>query len=319
MRSTKLMDRLREAIRVRHYSRRTEKAYARWVREFILFHDKRHPESLDRLHVESFLTHLAVDRQVSASTQNQALSALIFLYRNVLQTEFEWVQDVVRAKRPKNVPVVLSRQEIGRLFQHITGTPLLACQIMYGSGLRLMECLRLRVQDLDFSQRTFRVRGGKGGKDRVTILPDDLRNALSEQLIKARRLYQQDLSQGVAGTFVPPSLGRKYPNAGREWAWQYLLPASRLSVDPRTHVQRRHHFGEQQVQRRLKRAVTEAGVQKRATCHTLRHSFATHLLEDGADIRTIQELLGHQDVKTTMIYTHVTRRGALGVRSPLDR
>ncbi len=319
MSEPKLLDQLRLAIRSRRYSHRTEQAYVRWVRQFINYHEQRHPEALDRHHVENFLSHLAIDRKVAASTQNQALNAIVFFYRYVLERKLEWLKDVVRAKRPRSLPVVLSRDEVRAVLDRLQGPHHLAACLMYGAGLRLMECLRLRVKDIDFQQRIVFVRRGKGGKDRSTVLPDGLVQPLQQQLNRAARIHQSDLLAGCGAVYLPTALARKYPNAPTEWIWQWLFPSRVRSVDPRSGHERRHHLHEASLQKAVKRAVSAAGIDKRATCHTLRHSFATHLLEDGADIRTIQELLGHKDVKTTMVYTHVTRRGALGVRSPLDR
>jgi len=315
----KLLDQLRLAIRSRRYSHRTEQAYVRWVKQFINYNGRRHPRELDRRHVENFLSYLAVDRKVAASTQNQALNAIVFLYRYVLERKLEWLKDVVRAKRPRRLPAVLSRDEVRALLDRLRGEHRLAASLMYGAGLRLMECLRLRVKDIDFQQRIVFVRHGKGGKDRTTVLPDGLVQPLREQLNRAARLHQTDLLAGFGSVHMPSALARKYPKAPAEWIWQWVFPSRVRSTDPRSGHEARHHLHQASLQKAIKRAASAAGIDKRATCHTLRHSFATHLLEDGADIRTIQELLGHKDVKTTMIYTHVTRRGALGVRSPLDR
>ena len=315
----KLLDRVREAIRTRHYSRRTEEAYVGWIRRFILHHNKKHPAAMGADEVNAFLSHLAVAQNVSASTQAQALSALVFLYRHVLDDPLPWLDAIVRATRPARLPVVLSRAEVGALLSRIHGPERLVASVLYGGGLRLLQALRLRVKDVDFGANLLAVRQGKGDKDRRTMLPESLRSALREQIAEVRRIHRQDLANGLGDVWLPEALSRKYPGAGRELAWQYVFPASRISIDPREGVRRRHHLDESAVQRAMKSAVRAAEIHKQAGCHTLRHSFATHLLEDGYDIRTIQELLGHADVKTTMIYTHVLQRaGGRGVRSPMD-
>ncbi len=300
-------------------SLRTEEAYAGWVRRFILANDRRHPRELGARHVESFLTHLATREQVSASTQSQALSALLFLYREVLQQELPWMEEIRRAKRPERLPVVLNRGEVAALLSEMSGVTWLMASLLYGSGLRLMECLRLRVQDIDFLRREITVRHGKGGKDRRTMLPAMLIEPLQAQLAEAKRIHARDLAAGFGEVWLPDALARKYTHAAREWAWQYVFPATTRSTDPRSGMTRRHHLDESVLQRAVKNAARRAGIAKPATCHTLRHSFATHLLEEGYDIRTIQELLGHKDVSTTQIYTHVLNRGGRGVFSPLDR
>jgi integron integrase len=298
---------------------RSEEAYLGWVRRFVLANGKRHPRDMGAREVERFLTRLAPEGHVSASTQNQALSALLFLYREVLQQELPWVDNVRRAKRPKRLPVVLAREEVAALLTELHGVPWLMACLLYGAGLRLMECVRLRVQDVDFARREIIVRRGKGDKDRRTMLPVMAVEALQNQMAEARRVHQRDLDAGFGAVWLPDALARKYPGAAREWGWQYVFPASARSVDPRTGATHRHHLDETVLQRAVKRAVRAAGISKPATCHTLRHSFATHLLEAGHDIRTIQELLGHKDVATTQIYTHVLNRGGNGVLSPLDR
>jgi integron integrase len=315
----RLLDRLRRIIRTKHYSIRTEEAYVGWARRFILFHGRRDPREMGGREVAHFLTHLAVDRRVSASTQNQALNALVFLYRHVLQIELELPIDAVRAKRPKRLPTVLSKEEAMCVLAAMTGTHQLMAKLLYGSGLRLMECVRLRVKDLEFPQRMIVVRSGKGMKDRVTVLPDALSEPLKQQMWHVKLVHQQDLLEGHGGVYLPHALERKYPNASREWGWQYVFPAKALSTDPRSGVERRHHVNENSLQKAVKQAAKLAGIEKPVSCHTFRHSFATHLLEAGHDIRTVQELLGHKDVKTTMIYTHVLNRGGLAVRSPLDK
>lgn len=314
----RLLDRVRERLRLKHYSIRTEHQYVQWVRRFILFHGKRHPAEMGAKEVEAFLTHLAVQGQVAAATQNQALSALLFLYREVLGQDLPWLDQVVRAKRPARLPVVLSRQEVGRVLEHMDGVYGLMARLLYGTGMRLMECVRLRVKDVDFERGEILVRDGKGAKDRVTMLPLSLVPLLQAHLQKRRRVYELDREQGMATVYLPDALERKYPNAAAEWGWQYIFVAGSYSVDPRSGQKRRHHLDEKLLQRAMKRAVQAAGIAKLATPHTLRHSFATHLLESGYDIRTVQELLGHKDVATTMIYTHVLNKGGRGVVSPLD-
>ena len=315
----KLLDQVRDKIRVKHYSIRTETQYVQWIKRFILFHDKRHPLDMDAVEVEAFLTYLAVEGSVSASTQNQALSALLFLYREVLSINLPWMETMVRAKKPQRLPVVMTRAEVTLVLERMEGNYGLMARLLYGTGMRLMECCRLRVKDVDFGQREILVRDGKGGKDRVTMLPETLIRAMQEHLAKRRLLYEDDLAKGMAGVFLPDALARKYPNAAAEWAWQYVYPSGSYSVDPRSGRERRHHIDEKLLQRAVKKAVALSGITKLATPHTFRHSFATHLLESGYDIRTVQELLGHSDVSTTMIYTHVLNKGGKGVVSPLDR
>ena len=314
----KLLDQVRDAIRLRHYSIRTEQVYVEWIKRFILFHKKRHPREMAEAEVRAFLTHLARVGNVAASTQNQALSALLFLYKEVLKQEIGWLGNVERAKRPPKVPVVLSQTEVRKIFSKLTGTEKLMAGLLYGSGLRLMECLRLRVKDIDFAYVQIMVRDGKGGKDRVTMLPVNLATPLQKHLARIKLQHEQDLIDGFGTVHLPFALARKFPNAEREWTWQYVFPSSRISIDPRSGKQQRHHMSEATLQTALKAAVRASGINKLATCHTLRHSFATHLLERGYDIRTVQELLGHKDVSTTMIYTHVLNRPGIGVKSPLD-
>jgi integron integrase len=314
----KLLDRLRHACRVRHYSIRTEDAYHDWCRRFILFHGTRHPADMGAAEINQFLTHLAVDGNVSASTQNQAFSALLFLYKVVLEADPGAIAGVVRASRPKRLPVVLTRDEVRRVLAELADPYRLMARLMYGSGLRLLECLRLRVKDLDFTRRELTVREGKGDKDRVTMLPESLEPDLHEHLRKVRRLHENDVADGFGRVYLPHALAAKLPHATTEWKWQYVFPSDRMSVDPRAGVKRRHHAHESTLSREITEAVRRSGVGKRATSHSLRHSFATHLLEAGYDIRTVQELLGHDDVSTTMIYTHVLNRGGRAVKSPLD-
>lgn len=317
-RPVRLLEVVRGRLRLRHYSLRTEEAYIGWIRRFIQFHGRRHPREMGAPEVEAFLTHLAVEGQVSPSTQNQALSALLFLYKEALGTDLPWLKDVHRAKRRQRLPVVLTVREVQAVFEQMRGKPLLMAQLLYGSGLRLMECLRLRMKDVDFERREILVRDGKGGKDRVTMLPDTVTPALKAQVEEVRSLHVADLAVGGGDVYLPYALARKYPNAGRELGWQYIFPSRKLSTDPRSGAVRRHHLDEKTLQRAFKQAVRDCGISKLATPHTLRHSFATHLLQGGYDIRTVQELLGHEDVSTTMIYTHVLNRGGKGVRSPLD-
>lgn len=314
----KLLDRVRDVIRRKHYSFRTEQIYTDWIRRFILFHGKRHPSEMAETEVTQFLTHLAREGKVAASTQNQALSSLLFLYKKVLKQEIGWLDQVERAKRPARLPVVLTRDEVQRLFQHLHGPHRLMAGLLYGSGLRLMECIRLRVKDVDFGYANVVVRDGKGAKDRVTMLPVNLAQALERHLQKVKAQHEEDLEAGLGSVCLPTALERKYPNAQREWSWQYIFPSSRISKDPRSQEKRRHHVEEGALQSAVKNAARASGISKPATCHSLRHSFATHLLENGYDIRTVQELLGHKDVSTTMIYTHVLNKPGLGVKSPLD-
>jgi len=315
----RLLDQVRDAIRLRHLSRRTEEAYVHWIKRFIFFHSKRHPREMGEKEVADFLSALAVQGDVSASTQNQALNALLFLYRNVLKVELGWLEDVVRAKKPRRLPVVLTREEVAQLFGVLNGPPRLMATLLYGAGLRLMECCRLRVKDVDFGGQRLLVRAGKGNKDRVTILPRALQPELATHIEAVRRQHQADLARDAGWVEMPGALGRKYPNAGREWPWQWVFPATRTYLHRETGQVRRHHLHESVIQKAVRAAVRRAGIPKPATCHTLRHSFATHLLEDGYDIRTVQELLGHKDVATTQIYTHVLNRGPGAVHSPADR
>jgi integron integrase len=318
-RPKKLLDQLRDTLRRKHYSIRTEQAYTSWVRRFILFHGKRHPRTMGGEEVTAFLTHLAVERKVAASTQNQALSALIFFYRHVLDQDLELPSDLVRAKQPKRLPTVLSRDEVQRVLLAMSGVYRLMAQLLYGAGLRVMECVRLRVKDVDFELNEIVVREGKGAKDRVTMLPQRLIPELQAHMSRVRMIHQQDLDAGYGEVYLPYALAVKYPGAAKAWGWQYIFPSNRLSEDPRAHVVRRHHLDPSTLQRAVKKAARLAGIHKHISCHTFRHSFATHLLEAGYDIRTVQDLLGHKDVRTTMIYTHVLNRGGLAVRSPLDQ
>lgn len=314
----RLLEATRQVLRRLHYSRRTEEAYILWIRKFIYWSGKRHPGMLGATEVSAFLSHLAVERNVAAATQNQALSALVFLYRQVLEKDLPWLDDMVRAKRPVRLPVVLSREEVSALLGQLQGTHWLMASLLYGAGLRLMECLRLRVKDVDFAYRQILVRDGKGGKDRVSMLPEGSLQALQKQLGHAKRLHEFDLREGFGETHLPYALARKYPKAGFEWGWQYVFPSTKRSADPEDGAIRRHHLDQSVLSRALKEAKRRAGLTKHISSHVLRHSFATHLLQSGYDIRTVQELLGHSDVKTTMIYTHVLNRGGRGVRSPLD-
>ena len=314
----RLLIRVRDIIRLKHYSIRTEQAYTDWVKRFILFHKKRHPAEMGAVEVEQFLTHLAVKGGVAASTQNQAKSALLFLYRDVLEIELPWLDHVAKAKDGKRIPVVLTVLETQRLMDELDGTAGLIARLLYGSGMRVMEGVRLRVKDVDFERRELIVREGKGNKDRVTMLPQTLVEPLQQHLLRVKSLHEKDLAAGFGDVYLPFALSRKYPSAGREWHWQYVFPAAKRSIDPRSDVERRHHVTDQTVQRAVRQAARDARINKPVTPHTLRHSFATHLLQSGYDIRTVQELLGHKDVQTTMIYTHVLNRGGRGVVSPLD-
>jgi len=319
MPAPKLLDQVRERIRVRHYSLRTEDAYLHWIRRFIFFHGKRHPREMGGPEVEAFLSHLATEGRVAASTQNQALSALLFLYRDVLKVELPWLDGVVRAKRSQRVPVVLTENEVRGLLARLDGTKWLVASLLYGTGMRLLEGLRLRVKDVDFERKEITVRDGKGAKDRRTMLSDQLLEPLGTHLAKVRALHEQDLVGGFGDVHLPFALARKYPKAGRSWPWQYVFPSGRRSADPLDGVIRRHHLDEKIIQRAVSAAGRAAGIAKPVSPHVLRHSFATHVLAAGYDIRTVQELLGHSDVSTTMIYTHVLNKGGRGVTSPLDR
>lgn len=315
----RLLEVVRRRLRAKRYSSRTEAIYLAWIRRFILANDKRHPRDLGAPELERFLSGLAVQGQVAASTQNQALSAILFLYREVLDIQLPWMENVTRAKRPQRVPTVLSRDEVQRMLAQMDGRPWLLASILYGSGLRLMECLRLRVKDVDFARNEITVRGGKGAKDRRTVLPASLVEPLQREVDRARCLHQGDLEAGFGEALLPNALARKYPNAAKEFGWQFVFPSKQRSIDPRSAVERRHHFDDGVLSRALKQACRRAGIVKPVSAHTLRHSFATHLIEIGYDIRTVQELLGHSNVATTQIYTHVLNRGAGGVVSPLDR
>lgn len=317
--NSKLLGRMRDDIRRRHYSIRTEQAYLDWARRYILFHGKRHPNDLGEAEITTFLNHLAVERNVAASTQNQALNALLFLYKQTLGREEVHLDNLTRAKRPERLPSVFERDEVERLIGQLEGTHQLIAALLYGAGLRLIECLRLRIQDIEFGRNQIIVRSGKGAKDRVTLLPPALVEPIRKQMAVAKALHAGDLAEGKGEVYLPYALEKKYPNAARQWGWQYLFPAPDTAIDPRSGKTRRHHFGESSVQRAVKKAVKAARIDKHGSCHTLRHSFATHLLEDGYDIRTVQELLGHKDVRTTMIYTHVMNKGPMGVKSPLTK
>lgn len=314
----RLLPRVYDALRARHYSRRTEEAYVGWIKRFIFFNGKRHPSSMGGDEVNAFLTSLAVDDNVSAPTQNQALCALLFLYREVLREPLPWMDELIRARRPFRVPVVLTAEEVKKLLDHLSGTTRLIAVLLYGSGLRLLECLQLRVKDVNFARHEIFVRDTKGKRDRITTLPRSAEEPLQEHLVNARALHERDLAAGAGYVQTPTALARKIPSAPREWLWQWVFPAKTRWRDERTGLDYRHHLHETVMQRAIRAAAIEAGFDKRVTCHTLRHSFATHLLERGQDIRTVQELLGHRDVATTMIYTHVLRLGAKGVRSPAD-
>lgn len=318
MSKPRLLEQTRQVLRTFHYSVRTEENYIQWIRRFIFFHNKRHPKDMGEKEVRAFLTHLAVDKHVAASTQNQALSAILFLYKRVLGMKLDWIDDVVRAKRPKKLPVVLSKDETMKILDAMRGTNALIAKLLYGTGMRLMEVMRLRVHDIDFSNNQIVVRSGKGNKDRYTTLPISLVAALKEQLDYVRVLHDKDLAEGFGRVQMPFALDRKYPNAGVEYGWQYCFPSAKRSLDPRSDRVGRHHLDEKNIGRAIKSAARNVEIVKRVSSHTFRHSFATHLLESGYDIRTVQELLGHKDVSTTMIYTHVLNKGGRGVKSPLD-
>jgi integron integrase len=314
----KLLDQVRDALRLKHYAYSTEKTYVDWIERFIRFHKLRHPREMNTPEIEAFLTHLAVKRNVAPSTQNQALSALLFLYRHVLDIELIGRIDAVRAKEEKHLPVVLTKAEVQQVIARISGLHQMMAKLLYGSGIRLMECLRLRVKDIEFERSQIMVRDTKGNEDRVTMLPQSIVPLLRSHLATVKQLHEADLANGYGMVELPYALERKYPNADREWYWQYVFPSEKHSVDPRSKVVRRHHLDESGLQKAVRRAATEAGITKHVTPHIFRHCFATHLLEAGYDIRTVQELLGHKDVKTTQIYTHVLNKGPGGVRSPLD-
>ncbi|MGA9192209.1 MAG: integron integrase [Anaerolineales bacterium] len=315
----KLLDRLRHVLQRKHYALSTERAYVNWVRRYILFHKKRHPAQLGQSEIEAFLTFLAVEKDVAAATQNQALNAIAFFYKHVLFKPLDFDLQSVRAQRPRHLPTVLSKNEIQSLLACLTGTYQLMAQLLYGSGLRITECVRLRVKDVDFAQSQIVVRDGKGAKDRLTLLPDSLRPRLEDQLMRAKRIHEKDLKEGFGAVHLPFALERKYPQAQRAWIWQWVFPSRQLSPDPRTGEIRRHHLSRSGLRKAIRRSAGLAQIDKHVTPHTLRHSFATHMLENGYDIRTVQDLLGHRHVSTTMIYTHVLNRGPLAVQSPLDR
>lgn len=318
--SIKLLDQVRYKIRLKHYSWRTEQAYINWIKRFIFFHNKKHPSKIGKEGIELFLTDLAVRQNVAASTQNQAFSALLFLYKDVLKIDFgENSISALRAKRPQRIPVVLTIDEVVKIINSMTGTYQLMAKILYGCGLRLIECLRLRVQDIDLEKNQIIVRQGKGAKDRITMLPANIKQNLINQLEYVKKLHENDLRNGFGEVFLPDALAKKYKNAPKEFKWQFIFPAKKISVDPRSGSKRRHHLHESSISRAVKKAENISGINKLISCHTFRHSFATHLLESGYDIRTIQDLLGHKDLKTTMIYTHVVNKGGSGVISPIDR
>ena len=314
----KLLDQVADVIRKKHYSIRTEQAYREWIKRFIFFHGKRHPKDMGEKEISQYISHLATVRNVAASTQNQALNAIVFLYRQVLRIDLGDFGPMERAKRPKRLPTVLTQGEASRVLDVMSGIQGLMIKLIYGCGLRLMECVRLRVKDIDFERNQLIVRDGKGKKDRSTMLPEQLKPLLQAHLKRVRIIHQQDLNKGFGEVYLPYALARKYPNAAKEWIWQYIFPSERISKDPRSARMRRHHINESSLQRAIRKAVRKADIPKPASPHTFRHSFATHLLEAGYDIRTVQELLGHKDVSTTMIYTHVIQKGGMGVKSPLD-
>jgi integron integrase len=314
----KLLDQVKDVIRLKHYSERTGETYDYWIRKYILFHNKRHPAEMNFSEIKAFMTHLAVEQKLSASSQNQALSAVLFLYREVLKIELRGSSNSIRANKPEHEPVVFTKDEVQRVFKQLSGMPLLMAQLLYGSGIRVSECVQLRVKDLDLEYLTITVHDGKGEKDRVTILPASLVEPLRAHLLKVQQNHTRDLEHGFGRVGLPYAFARKYPNVDIEWGWQYVFPSATLAKEPETGIFRRWHVSESTIQKPVKQAIRDAGVDKHASCHTFRHSFATHLIQAGYDIRTVQELLGHKDVKTTMIYTHVLKRGGLAVKSPLD-
>jgi len=315
----KLLDQVRNAIQTKHYSVRTEESYVNWIKRYIIYHNKRHPKEMGEKEINVFLTHLAVNKKVAASTQNQALCAIIFLYKHVLKIDIGDLGDMVWAKKPKRLPVVFTRTEAQAIIDQLNGIKWIMVNILYGSGLRLMECLRLRVQDVDFGQKKIIVRDGKGAKDRATLFPEVIKKQLTLHLKTIKIQHLKDLTDGYGKVYLPYALENKYPNANKEWCWQYIFPSEKLSIDPRSGIKRRHHLDESYLQKAVKSAIKKAGINKNAGCHTFRHSFATHLLEDTQDIRTVQELLGHEDLNTTMIYTHVLDKGPFGITSPADK
>ena len=318
MEKPKLLDQVRNAIRVKNYSYRTEQSYVHWIKRYVIYHHKRHPSEMGETEIQKFLTHLAVDKNVAASTQNQALSALLFLYRHVLKHELEYISNFEFARKPQRLPVVFTKAEAREILLFLEGRDWIMASLLYGSGLRLMECVRLRVKDIDFNYNQVLVRDGKGHKDRVTMLPVSVKEQLTRHIDKVKLIHADDLKEGLGRVSLPYAIERKYTNAAIEWGWQYVFPASKRTMHPVTGIEVRHHIDESVLQKSVKNAIRRAGIFKHASCHTFRHSFATHLLENGYDIRTVQELLGHQDIRTTMIYTHVINRGGKGVRSPLD-
>lgn len=317
-RPPKLLDQLRERVRIKHYSYKTEQSYVQWVKRYILFHNKRHPKDMGEQEITQFLSHLAIKQNVSASTQNQALCAIVFLYKHVLNKALGEFTKIVWAKRPKRLPVVLSREEVKEILENISGTIWLVVSLLYGSGLRLNECLKLRVKDIDFEYNQLLIRSAKGGKDRYTLLPNIIKTTLQQHLLKVQKLHQQDLKNGYGNVHLPYAIERKYPKASKEWGWQYVFPSTSITSNPRTGEMKRHYLGRWVIQRAVRDARNKTKITKKISAHTFRHSFATHLLESGYDIRTIQELLGHKSVKTTMVYTHVLKTGSHYVKSPMD-
>jgi len=318
MAEKKILDLVRESIRLKHYSIRTEEAYVNWIKRYILFHNKEHPADLSEGHIRKFLSHLALKQKVAASTQNQALNAIVYLYKNILKIELGDLGSIERAKRSRSIPVVFSPPEVKNVLSNMSGVNKLMASLLYGTGMRLMECVRLRIKDVDFSNNQILVRDGKGNKDRVTILPEKLKEILKIQIKRVKLTHQQDLLEGFGTVHLPNALAKKYPSAGKSIGWQYLFPAPKRSKDPRSDKTHRHHIHESVLQKAVSTAIKKTKIEKPASCHTFRHSFATHLLENGYDIRTVQELLGHANVKTTMIYTHVLNKGGMAVKSPLD-
>lgn len=318
MAEKKILDLVRESIRLKHYSIRTEEAYVNWIKRYILFHNKKHPVDLSEVHIRKYLSHLAVKQKVAASTQNQALNAIVYLYKNILKIELGDLGTIERAKRSRSIPVVFSQTEAKNVLDNMSGVNKLMASLLYGTGMRLMECVRLRIKDVDFGNNQILVRDGKGNKDRITVLPEKLKEILKIQIKRVKLTHQQDLLEGFGTVHLPNALSKKYPSAGKSIGWQFIFPASKVSKDPRSDKVHRHHIHESLLQKAVNKAIKKTKIEKPASCHTFRHSFATHLLENGYDIRTVQDLLGHANVKTTMIYTHVLNKGGLAVKSPLD-
>lgn len=317
--STKLLDRLKNTIRTKHYSKKTEESYCSWTKRFILYHHKKHPKDMGETEIRQFINHLAVHKKLAASTQNQALCAILFLYKEVLDIELDNIDKIRWAKKAKRLPVVFSRNEVKQILEKLSGVYKLMVMLMYGSGLRMKECMQLRIKDIDLENKQIIVRAGKGNKDRYTILPKLIEEELKRHINSVKTIHKKDIAEGCGSVYLPYALDRKYPNAGKKIGWQFLFPSKNLSVDPDSGLMRRHHLHERTLQRKVKKAISAAGIQKHGGCHTFRHSFATHLLEDGVNVRAVQELLGHKKLETTMVYTHVMNKSKAGIESPADR